>query len=156
MELASELNPNLIGWKSVKNDYDFENIDFTLKENALRFEEGSFNVMGIRALGAALDMLFEIGIERIGERVRDLGDLIMDGAEGRGFRLRTPRGRNERGGIVSFSGDFDPVVLKKKLRESNIVVNNRGGALRLAPHFYNTEEELIRVFEEIDKDIKLL
>ncbi|MEW6145001.1 MAG: aminotransferase class V-fold PLP-dependent enzyme [Thermodesulfobacteriota bacterium] len=156
MELASELMPNLIGWKSVKSDYDFENIDFTLKENALRFEEGSFNVMGIRALGAALDMLFEIGIERIGDRVRDLCDLIMDEAEGRGFRLRTPRGRNERGGIVSFSGDFDPVELKKKLRESYIVVNNRGGALRLAPHFYNTEEEIIKTFGEIDRILALL
>lgn len=151
MELAAELNPNLIGWKSVKNDYDFENIDFTLKENALRFEEGSFNVMGIRALGAALGLLFEIGIERIGARVHDLGDVIIDEAERRRFRVRTPRDRKERGGIVSFSGDFDPVGLKKKLRESNIVVNNRGGALRMAPHFYNTEDEILNVFGEIDK-----
>jgi selenocysteine lyase/cysteine desulfurase len=151
MDLASELTPNLIGWKSVKSDYDFENIDFTLKDSALRFEEGSFNVMGIRAFGAALDMLFEIGIERIGDRVGGLGDLIMDEAEWRGFRLRTPRGRDERGGIVSFSGDFDPVALKKKLRESNIVVNNRGGALRLAPHFYNTEDEILKLFERMDR-----
>lgn len=151
MGRASELMPNLIGWKSVKRDYDFENIDFTLKDNALRFEEGSFNVMGIRALGAALDLLFEIGIENVGARVQDLGDLIMDEAGKRGFRLRTLRDRSERGGIVSFSGDFDPVDLKKKLREANIVVNNRGGALRIAPHFYNTEEEIIKVFEEIDR-----
>lgn len=151
LERASELRPNLIGWKSVKSENDFENIDFTLKENALRFEEGSFNVMGIRALGTALDLLFEIGIENVGARVHDLGDLIMDEAGKRGFRLRTPRDRSERGGIVSFSGNFDPVVLKKKLRESNIVVNNRGGALRMAPHFYNTEEEIIKTFEEIDR-----
>lgn len=151
MGRASELMPNLIGWKSVKSDFDFENIDFTLKENALRFEEGSFNVMGIMALGAALDLLFEIGIENVGARVHDLGDLIMDEAGKRGFRLRTLRDRSERGGIVSFSGGFDPVVLKKRLRESNIVVNNRGGALRIAPHFYNTEEEIIKVFEEIDR-----
>ncbi len=151
MGRVSELRPNLIGWKSVKNDYDFENIDFTLKENALRFEEGSFNVMGVWALGAALDLLFEIGIENVGARIHALGDLIMDEAGKRGFRLRTIRDRSERGGIVSFSGGFDPVVLKKRLRESNIVVNNRGGALRMAPHFYNTEEEIIKAFEEIDR-----
>lgn len=150
-ELAQELKPSLIGWKSIKREYDYENIDFTLKENALRFEEGSFNVMGIRALGAAMELLFEIGIERICGRVHDIGDLIIDEAEKRGFGIRTPRDRNERGGIVSFSGDFDPMTLKKKLRESDIVVNNRGGAIRLAPHFYNTEEEIIRAFEEIDR-----
>lgn len=149
--LASELRPNLIGWKTVKSDENFEIIDFTLKDNALRFEEGSFNVMGIRALGAALDLLFEIGIDRIAARVQDLGDLIMDEAEKRGFNIRTPRNRNERGGIISFSGGFDPVLMKKKLRESDIIVNNRGGALRAAPHFYNTEEEILKLFGEIDK-----
>lgn len=155
-ELAPELRPSLIGWKSVKREYDYESLDFTLKEDALRFEEGSFNVMGIMAFGAALDLLFEVGIEHICDRVRDLGDLVMEEAGKRGFRVRTPMDRNERGGIISFSGDFDPLALKKKLRESNIVVNNRGGALRLAPHFYNTEEEIIRAFEEIDKALELL
>lgn len=150
-ELAPELKPSLIGWKSVKSEFDYENIDFALKENALRFEEGSFNVMGIRALGAAIKLLFEIGIERICGRVHDIGDLIMDEAGKRGFGIRTPRDRNERGGIVSFSGNFDPVTLKKKLRKSDIVVNNRGGALRLAPHFYNTEDEILKLFEEIDR-----
>jgi len=155
-DLAPELRPCLIGWKSIKSEYDYESLDFTLKENALRFEEGSFNVMGIRALGAAIELLFEIGIERIRERVHDIGDLIMDEAGKRGFGIRTPRDRNERGGIVSFSGDFDSVAVKKKLRESDIVVNNRGGALRLAPHFYNTEEEIIKTFGEIDRMLALL
>ena len=148
---ARELRPYLIGWKSVKGDYDYENINFTLKENALKFEEGSFNVMGITALGAAIELLFEIGIGNVGARVHDLGDMIMDEAENRGFQVRTPRGRDERGGIVSYSGNFDPVQMEKKLRESNIVVNNRGGALRIAPHFYNTEEEILKLFGAMDK-----
>ncbi len=80
----------------------------------------------------------------------------MNEAGKRGCRIRTPEDRNERGGIVSFSGDFDPAAVKKKLRESDIVVNNRGGALRLAPHFYNTEDEIIRAFEEIDRISGLL
>jgi selenocysteine lyase/cysteine desulfurase len=112
--------------------------------------------MGIRALGAAIELLFEIGIEKICGRVHDIGDLIMDEAEKRGFAIRTPRDRNDRGGIVSFSGDFDPMTLKKKLRESDIVVNNRGGALRLAPHFYNTEDEILKLFEEIDRILRIL
>ena len=149
-DLVPELNPSLIGWKSVKREYDYENLDFSLKDNALRFEEGSYNVMGIRALGAALELLFEIGIDGIRDRVHELGDLIMDEAEKRGFRVRTPGDRNERGGIVSFSGDFDPLALKKKLRESNFIVNNRGGALRIAPHFYNIKDEIFRLFLEID------
>jgi selenocysteine lyase/cysteine desulfurase len=48
------------------------------------------------------------------------------------------------------------MTLKKKLRESDIVVNNRGGALRLAPHFYNTEDEILKLFEEIDRILRIL
>lgn len=155
-ELCSDITPNLIGWKSVKDDSDFEKIDPTLKENALRFEEGSLNVMGIFALGASLDLLFEAGIGRICERVRDLGDLIIDEALKRGFDPRTPRNREQRGGIVSFSGDFDPAELRERLRDSNIIVNYRGGALRVAPHFYNTEEEILTLFRSIDRLVSSL
>lgn len=150
-ELCRDLNPNLIGWKSVAKDSEFENIDFTLKDNALRFEEGSQNVMGIYALGASLDLLLEIGIDRICERVHELGEMIMDEAEKRGYDVKTPRSRHARGGIVSFSGDFDPAELRERLRALNLIVNYRGGALRVAPHFYNTQEEILALFGSIDR-----
>ncbi len=150
-ELATRIKPNLIGWKSVRSDHDFENIDFDLKDNALRFEEGSFNTMGIYALGAAVDLLLEIGVDKIEKRVHELGDLIIDGAEKRGFFIKTPKDRAERGGIVSFSGDFDPSEMAERLLEMKIVVNYRGGGLRIAPHLYNTEDEINKLFEAIDK-----
>ncbi len=149
-ERAKELYPNLIGWKSVVHEAEFERIELTLKEDALRFEEGSYNVMGIIALGASLDLLFEAGIERVRSRILDLGDLIISEADRRGFRVKTPRERERRGGIVSFAGPFDPKKMKASLMSRRVVVNERGGALRLAPHFYNTEEEVLRLFEEID------
>jgi len=149
-ERAKELYPNLIGWKSVVHEAEFERIELTLKEDALRFEEGSYNVMGIIALGASLDLLFEAGIERVRSPILDLGDLVISEADRRGFQVRTPREREMRGGIVSFSGPFDPKKMKQSLMSRRIVVNERGGALRLAPHFYNTEEEILHVFKEID------
>lgn len=147
---AKELYPNLIGWKSVVHEAEFERIELTLKEDALRFEEGSYNVMGIIALGASLDLLFEAGIERVRSRILALGDLIINEADRRGFQVKTPRERESRGGIVSFAGPFDPKKMKASLMSRRMVVNERGGALRLAPHFYNTEEEVLRLFSEID------
>lgn len=149
-ERAKELYPNLIGWKSVVHEAEFERIELTLKEDALRFEEGSYNVMGIIALGASLDLLFEAGIERVRSRVLDLGDLVISEADRRGYQVRTPRERGSRGGIVSFAGPFDPKTMKQALMSRRVVVNERGGALRLAPHFYNTDEEILRLFSEID------
>jgi len=150
-ELASKIRPNLIGWKSVQNDHDFESISFELKNNALRFEEGSFNTIGIYALGAAVDLLLEIGVCNIEKKVHELGDLIINEAEKRGFLLKTPKNPKERGGIISFAGDFDPKEIAEKLFEKNIVVNYRGGGLRVSPHFYNTEDEILKLFEAMDE-----
>jgi selenocysteine lyase/cysteine desulfurase len=36
--------------------------------------------------------------------------------------------------------------MREALREKGIMVNARGGGLRVSPHFYNTEEELDRLF----------
>jgi selenocysteine lyase/cysteine desulfurase len=48
------------------------------------------------------------------------------------------------------SGDFDPAKMRDRLRETRIMVNVRGGGIRVSPHFYNTEEEIIKLFETID------
>jgi selenocysteine lyase/cysteine desulfurase len=41
--------------------------------------------------------------------------------------------------------------MQDSLREKRIMVNARGGGLRVSPHFYNTEEELIRLFTALDQ-----
>jgi cysteine desulfurase/selenocysteine lyase len=150
-ELAELLKPSLIGWKSVVNENDYDRIDFRLKTNSLRFEEGSLNVMGIMAFGAAVDLLLEVGIDRISERILDLGDLIVEEAEKRGLEVRSPRDRRHRAGINSIMGNFDPIGVKDRMRALRILVNVRSGAIRVAPHFYNTEDEILKFFSELDK-----
>jgi cysteine desulfurase/selenocysteine lyase len=150
-DLAGQLSPPLIGWKSVQNEFEFDRPELLLKTNALRFEEGSMNLMGIFGLGAAVDLLLEVGIEHIEGRVLDLGDLIIQEALKRGYRVLTPSARRERGGNVTFSGDFDPAAMQDALREKRIMVNARGGGIRVSPHFYNTGEELIRLFTALDQ-----
>ncbi len=153
-ERAQRLNPSLIGWKSIINESDYDHIDFRLKTNALRFEEGSLSVMGIFALGAAIDLLIEVGIDRIQSRVIELGDLIIREAEKRDFQVRTPKDKEERGGIISIIGSFNPINVKDRLKEEGILVNVRGGAIRVSPHFYNTEHEILSLFSAIDKVIR--
>jgi cysteine desulfurase/selenocysteine lyase len=150
-ELAELLKPSLIGWKSVVNENDYDHIDFRFKTNSLKFEEGSLNVMGIMALGAAVDLLLEVGIGRISERILDLGDFIAEQSEKRGLEIRSPKDRNHRAGISSIAGKFDPIGVKDRLRALGILVNVRSGAIRVAPHFYNTEDEILSFFTELDK-----
>jgi len=149
-DLIERINPPLVGWKSMQNELNFDNPAFHLKPDALRFEEGSMNHLGILGLGAAIELLFEVGIENIEERVLGLGDLIIQESEKRGYTLLTPKRREERGGNITFSGKFNPAEMSEALREKGIMVNVRGGGLRLSPHFYNKEEEIRKAFETLD------
>ncbi len=149
--LAEQLDPPLVGWKSMERELSFEEPDFELKRNALRFEEGSMNLMGIFGLGAAIDLLLEIGVENIEKRVLSLGDLIIGEAEKRGWVVKTPTEKDARGGIITFAGDFDPGAMRDALGKCGVMVNVRAGGLRMSPHFYNTEGEIISCFEEIDR-----
>jgi selenocysteine lyase/cysteine desulfurase len=153
-ELAGSINPPLIGWKSVQNAHDFDRIALRLENKALRFEEGSPNTIGIIALGAALDFLFEVGINRIEHTVLDLGALIIEMAENRGLAIKTPGGREERSGITSVAGNFDAGFVKDRLREQGVMVNVRDKALRISPHFYNTEDDVLRFFDAFDRALE--
>lgn len=148
--LAGRLDPALVGWKSVVNAFAFERPELVLRTDALRFEEGSQNLLGIIGLGAAVELLLEVGIENIGARVLSLGDRIIEEARKRGFVVHTPPDHSERGGSVTFSGPFEPEEMRSALRGKGIMVNVRGGGLRVSPHFYNTEQEIARFFDEID------
>jgi len=152
--LAQELNPPLIGWKCMEEEYDYDHINFCLKQNAPRFEEGSLSVMGIIALGAAVDLLLEIGIDRIYERVLDFGDLIHEEAVKRRFEILSPKKREDRSGIYAIKGGFDSKAVRDRLKAEGMLVNVRGGAIRIAPHFYNTDEELLKFFSSLDDTLK--
>ncbi len=151
--LAERLAPPLVGWKSVQNEFGFEQPDLRFKTDALRFEEGSMNLLGIMGLGAAIALLLELGIDAIERRVLDLGDAIIQEAEKRGFTILTPRERNMRGGQITFTGSFDPLHVRDTLKEMGIMVNVRSGGLRVSPHFYNTGAEITTFFSKLDDTI---
>jgi selenocysteine lyase/cysteine desulfurase len=58
------------------------------------------------------------------------------------FSSRTP---GEESGIVSLlTPNREPKTLLKKCKAAGIIVNVRGGRLRVSPHAYNTLDEIDR------------
>lgn len=144
------LHPSGVGWKSVKQEEDFFTIHFDLKPDALRFEPGTMNVAGIYALGAAMELLLEVGVENIFGHVLALNDYLIQGLQDRGQRVITPLGSGERSGIVSFVPSFEPKALYQYLTREHMVVSLRNAMIRLSPHFYNIRDDIDRFFEIFD------
>lgn len=132
--------------------------EYALREDARRFETWE-NSYALRAgLGAAFDYLEQIGIDAIQDRVSALSDHCRNILESHSALRLHDLGRHKCG-IVSFSvegleaarvigaladegfviGASDPSSTRLDAERRNLPV-----VLRIAPHYYNTEDEVER------------
>jgi len=152
-ELIEEFEPPFVGWRSVKEEV-FETLDFwdiwslRLSETASRFEVGSPSFISFVGANEALKMLLNIGIENIEARIIKLTDHLIEAVKSLGLKLQTPEERLYRSGIVNFKIEKAQEITQK-LGEKGIVVSARAHGIRVSPHFYNTEEEIDKLVEEI-------
>ena len=145
------LDPTVIGWMGVVDEDDYFCYDSPLRSDACRFEEGSRNDLGIRGFEASLELLMEVGIERIEQRIMTLTDHLIEGLRDRGYDILTPvASYKERSGIITFlprSGSTEE--LYQRLTEAKVVISQRGAGIRVSPHFYNTEEDVDRLLKAL-------
>lgn len=142
------LRPVDIGWNSVIGSRDFGKIDFRLKPHPGRYESGTMNFAGITGLGGSLELLLEIGIDRIAARVLELTDYLCARVAERAWpKVYSSRREGDKSGIVSlaYADPNEPAAKKRLCRGNGIVVNHRAGRLRVSPHCYNSVEEIERL-----------
>lgn len=146
-ELLSRLEPAYAGWLCMRDALDFGNYRFEYVDTACKFDTGSYNLAGIHGLGASMEMLLEIGIDRIAAHVLMLTDRLAEAVLAKGYRLISSRTRGEASGIVSFASDrHDHEAIRQRLENDHrIIIAVREGRLRVSPHFYNTVEEIDRL-----------
>jgi selenocysteine lyase/cysteine desulfurase len=147
---SDQIHPERVGWKSVIQEEDFFRIHLELKRDALRFEPGTMNVPGIYALGASVELLLDVGVNRIHGRVSELIDAFYEGLAARGLRVVTPMEKDNRSGIISFIPETDPIDLYRSLTDRGIRVSLRNQLIRISPHFYNDFGDVSRFFEALD------
>ena len=152
-QLQGHLKPTSVGWMSVKEPWNFSKYNFEFADSAKRYDSGSYNLPGIFALGAAGDLVFEIGIEKIANRILTLTDRLVAGLKDKGYRIVSSRAPTEASGIVAFTSDIhDHETIQRHLQtEHRIVIAVRSGRLRASPHMYNTEREIDQLVETLPK-----
>lgn len=144
-DLVDRLQPSSVGWMSVKGSENFSSRKLEWVEGAKRFECGTLNTAGIYGLGAALDLLLEVGVEAIAERILALTGRLRQGLQRKGHRVFGPSAPDQTSGIVSFvPASAEPEDVVSRLLGRGVSVAARCGKVRVSPHFYNTEEEMDR------------
>jgi len=105
----------------------------------------------VYGLGAAIELLLEVGIDAIARRVLALTERLTAGVAAKGYRVVSSRRPGEASGIVAFTSDrHDHNEIQRRLEaEHRIIIVVREGRLRSSPHFYNTPEEIDHLIDAL-------
>jgi selenocysteine lyase/cysteine desulfurase len=147
-EHYQRFHPPLVGWHSASSPNFIAQESLVFKADARRYEPGSLNLAGIIGLRAALQLIFECGVEAVETRVLALARQATADATQAGFTVVGPATGPGVSGIVSMSSTrLDMARLHKNLEAAGIVTSLRylrdgRKCLRLSPHFYNQEKEV--------------
>ncbi|MEM3191571.1 MAG: aminotransferase class V-fold PLP-dependent enzyme [Candidatus Micrarchaeaceae archaeon] len=147
-DLVRDLEPTNIGWFSQKNPFLFgaEKLDYS--DSADRFQSGTWSVPGVYAAIEGMELIKKIGPENIDEKIRKLTSHAIEYSSSKGLKTITPSDSRERGAIVSFLVN-DPHGIENRLRSIGTITSSRDVGLRIAPHFYNTIDEVERAIDQI-------
>jgi cysteine desulfurase/selenocysteine lyase len=147
--------PTLLGSWNVKAPGFVAQEEIEFHPTAQRYEPGAMNVMGIFGMKAAIDMLLEIGIARVAERILTITSQLAGGLQASGFSFLGPTSGPNASGIVTVSRlGSDMESLFERLTAANIVCSSRQDRqgqhfIRFSPHFYNTAAEVDEVLQVI-------
>lgn len=150
-ELLEQTPPLLVGAANVVNMLAFADYDYTLQPTAGRFECGTWNMAGLDAIRAAMQLIGSLGIDGISRHIRVLTDRLIQGLVTKGYSVVSPRHNEQWSGIVSFTSpahDHDAIAKRLRAEERTEIVV-RDGRLRASPHFYNTEDQIDRLVNHL-------
>ena len=139
--------PRAMGWLSVRKPFAFDNRGYALLPTNRRTEMGCPPFAQIFALGAAVEYLLGIGLDRIEARVLALNTYLTDGLARIGVRVLSPGGAFRSG--ESLCAFDDPPGVVGFLADRNIQVTQKPEGIRVATHFFNDEQDVDRLVDAL-------
>ncbi len=148
------LEPKTIGGESaiIEND---NNLIF--KDLPDKFQTGFRNYVGIVGLESSVKYLLNFGMQNIRKKNQYLSNLFREELEKiPKIVLYGPEDPNERTSIISFNIEgLDSQKIVDKLEKQNIILAVREimeqKIVRVSPHFFNTDSEMLQVIDAIKK-----
>jgi selenocysteine lyase/cysteine desulfurase len=148
-ELLPSLEPTVTGWFATREPFSFDLQHLELHPSARRLEHGTPPAPVVFIAQGGMDIIAEVTPERIRARQGELTDHVVGRADEAGLPVRTPRGREARGGVVNVGVGPEAERICHALLARDVCTDFRGDGLRISPHFFNTEDDIDRCFDEL-------
>ncbi|MFP4052158.1 MAG: aminotransferase class V-fold PLP-dependent enzyme [Thermoplasmata archaeon] len=167
-KILDELDPAYYGWSNIEQPEQgwldvLGTSEYTpIKEYSIRNDKAKKYSLpitdleaGIPALASSLNYINDIGIDNIQERIFRLTDILIENIEEDKIKIVSPtESKEERSGIISIRTKDDHRVMEV-LNDKDIVVSlsyaSGAGGIRISPHFFNTEEEVLKCCNTVNE-----
>jgi selenocysteine lyase/cysteine desulfurase len=141
-------------WINRRGSQDFSGLvayQDAFQPGARRYDVGERSNFALLPMAAeALRQLLDWGVENVSETIGTLTDLIEEKAGEHGL-VTIPKERRARHMIGLMLGPDAPDDLPTRLTTHNIYVSVRGPSVRVSPHLYNTELDVYRLFDVLER-----
>ena len=143
------VDPAIVGWISVETPWDFENREQPFKSNALAWESGTGASSLFYGLEQSLKLLTDTGLDRIETYLDELTDTLCDAIGGKNYEIVSSRLPGEKSSIVCIRhrDGIGCNEVAERLEKERVVISPRVDRIRIAPHFYNNQDDIARLVE---------
>lgn len=147
-DLLPTLQPKISGWFAHRAPFAFAD-ELTLRDDAYRLANGTPAIAALYAVQDGVKLIAQVGIDAIrAKSVRQTSTLIRM-AEAAGYTLKSPREDALRGGTVTLAPPHAYEISRELLARKVVIDYREGAGIRIAPHFYNSDEEVTLVMQAI-------
>jgi kynureninase len=147
--VGAQLSPALTGWQAHRHPFAFEP-EMSYADDAWRWLGGTPVVPALFAATAGPRIIREAGMAAIREKSLRQTTRLIELADARGFPVTAPREAARRGGTIAFDVPHAREVAQALLAREIIVDYRPGAGIRVAPHFYTSDDELDAAVGSID------
>lgn len=147
--ILDRLEPRDAGWFSHARPFRFEAPPIEYAEGMARFTGGTPNIPAYYQAREGYRIIREVGVEAIRENAKRQTAIIYEAARERGYTVNSPERFESRGNHVTIDFAGAEGVKAELIRRGFVVDYRPGAGIRIAPHFYNTDDECRAILDEI-------
>jgi kynureninase len=147
--LRSKLEPAATGWMAHRHPFEFEPGPMDYAADAFRFLNGTPNVPALYSARSGYEIVNQIGVEQIRAKSIRQTQRLIELADDASLCVRSCRNPETRGGVVVIDVPGGKQVTAKLTRREVLVDYRPNAGIRIAPHFYTTDDEVDCVIREI-------
>ncbi len=148
--IVERLEPRFPGWFSHERPFAFEPPPIDYAAGVGRFTGGTPNMPGYYQAREGYRAIREVGVGAIREKARRQTAILYDGARSRGLTVNSPERFEARGNHVTVDFPGAEVVKQELIRRGFVVDYRPGAGIRVAPHFFNSDDECRAILDEVD------